>query len=156
MVLGTLGDSLLGNILFGKGVMKAGEGGKVTKKGRSTIRAGKEQLMPPHPLTNFETQRYYQNEPKLNGVYSRNHLLKIKDGSYDINLGEYANIGTHWVVIFVKSDKRTTSHDKTYYDSFGVDHIPKEIRKYICNNNIRTVIFRIRVYGSMLWRYFFY
>ena len=34
----------------------------------------------PHPLTNFEIQKYYQNEPKFNGVYSRNNLPKIKDG----------------------------------------------------------------------------
>ena len=36
--------------------------------------------MPPHSLTNFEIQKYYQNEPKFNGVYSRNNLSKIKDG----------------------------------------------------------------------------
>ena len=35
--------------------------------------------MPPHSLKNFEVQRYFQNEPKLNGVYSRNNLLQIKD-----------------------------------------------------------------------------
>ena len=38
--------------------------------------------MPPHPLTNFETQKYYQNKPKFNGVYSRNKLPKIKDWVY--------------------------------------------------------------------------
>ena len=42
--------------------------------------------MPPHSLTNFEIQKYYQNEPKLNGVYSRNNLPKIKDGMLVINL----------------------------------------------------------------------
>ena len=36
--------------------------------------------MPPHPLTHFEIQKYYENEPKFNGVYSRNNLFKIKDG----------------------------------------------------------------------------
>ena len=45
--------------------------------------------MPPHPLTNFEIQEYYQNEPKFNGVYSRNNLLKIKDGAYVTNLDAY-------------------------------------------------------------------
>ena len=44
--------------------------------------------MPPHLLTNFETQEYYQNEPKFNGVYSRNNLPKIKDGAYVMNLDE--------------------------------------------------------------------
>ena len=39
-------------------------------------------LMPPHPLTNFEIQRYYENEPRFNGVFSKNNLpLKIKDGA---------------------------------------------------------------------------
>ena len=45
--------------------------------------------MLPHPLTNFEIQKYYQNEPKFNCVYSRNHLSKINDGSYIINDDEY-------------------------------------------------------------------
>ena len=51
--------------------------------------------MPPHPLTNFEIQKYYQNEPKFNGVYFRNNLSKIKDGAYIINIDEYESIGTH-------------------------------------------------------------
>ena len=51
--------------------------------------------MPDHPLTNIEIQTYYQNEPKVNGVYSRNNLSKIKDGVYIINLDEYGSIGTH-------------------------------------------------------------
>ena len=55
-----------------------------------------------HPLTNFEIQKYYKNEPRFNGVYSRVNLLehsstKIKDGAYIINLDEYSDIGTHWV-----------------------------------------------------------
>ena len=50
--------------------------------------------MPPHPLTNFEIQKY-KNEPKFNSVYSRNNLSKIKDGVYIINLDEYKSVGTH-------------------------------------------------------------
>ena len=58
-------------------------------------------LMPPDPLANFEIQRYYQNEPKFNGVFSRNNLPKtIKDGAYVINLVEYADVGTHWIALF--------------------------------------------------------
>ena len=50
-------------------------------------------LMVPHPLTNFEIQKYYQNGPRFNCVYSRNNLLKkIKDGAYIINLDEYADV----------------------------------------------------------------
>ena len=56
----------------------------------------KDFLMLPHPLTNLEIQRYYQNEPRFNGVYSRNNLPKtIKDGAYVINLDEYTDVGTH-------------------------------------------------------------
>ena len=50
--------------------------------------------MPPHPLRNFETQKYYQNEPRFNGVYSRNNLPETKDGTYVINLDEYKSIRT--------------------------------------------------------------
>ena len=56
--------------------------------------------MPPHPLTNFEIQKYYQNEPRFNGVYSRDNLPKIKDGAYVINLDEYSDIGTHWIALY--------------------------------------------------------
>ena len=51
--------------------------------------------MPPHPLTNFEIQKYYQKEPKFTGVYSRNNLPKIKDGAYVVNLNKYKSIGDH-------------------------------------------------------------
>ena len=44
--------------------------------------------MLPHPITNFEIQKTYQNEPKFNGIYSRNILPKIKDGAFVINLDE--------------------------------------------------------------------
>ena len=57
----------------------------------------------PHPLTNFEIQKYYQNEPKFNGVYSRNILPKIKDGTYVINPDEFKSIGTHWIALNVNT-----------------------------------------------------
>ena len=97
--------------------------------------------MPPHPLTNFEIQKYYQNEPRFNGVYS-------KDGAYIINLDEYSDIGTHWVALYV------LNNDVTYFDSFGVEHIPKEIRKFISNKNMKTNIFRIQVYDSIMCGYY--
>ena len=56
-------------------------------------------LIPPHPLTNFELEMYYQNEPRFNGVFSRNNLpKKIKDGVYLINLDEYADVYKHWIL----------------------------------------------------------
>ena len=94
--------------------------------------------MPPHPLTNFEIQKYYQNEPRFNGVYSRDNLTKIKDGAYIINLDEYSDIGTHWVAFYVHND------DITYFDSFGIEHILKEIEAFINNKKIKTNIFRIK------------
>ena len=81
--------------------------------------------MPPHPLTNFEIQKYYQNEPKFNGVYSRDNLPKLKDGAYMINLDEYSDIGTHWFALWVDNNS------VTYFDSFGVEYIPKEIKAFI-------------------------
>ena len=55
--------------------------------------------MLPHPLTNFEIQKYYQNEPRFNGFYSRDNLTEIKDGAYVIKLNEYSDIRTHWVAL---------------------------------------------------------
>ena len=55
--------------------------------------------MPPHPLTNFEIQKYYQNQNRFNGIYSRDNIPEIKDGVYVINLDKYSDIGTHWIVI---------------------------------------------------------
>ena len=76
--------------------------------------------MTPHPLTNFEIQAFYQNEPRFNGLYSRDNLPdKIKDGAYVINLDEYSDIGTHWIALYV-NNKTVTS-----FASFGVEHIPK-------------------------------
>ena len=88
-----------------------------------------------HPSTNFEIKTYYQNEPRFYGVYSRNNLLecsstdKIKHGAYVVNLDEYSDIGTHWIVLYVNN--KTV----TYFDSFRVEHIPKEIKKCINNKN---------------------
>ena len=78
--------------------------------------------MPPHSLTNFEIQKYYENESRFNGVYSRHNLLKIKDEEYVINLDEYSDIGTHWVALYIKNN------NVTYFDSFRVEHILKEIK----------------------------
>ena len=54
-----------------------------------------------HPLRNFEIQKYYQNEPKFNGVYSINNLPKRKDGAYVLNHDEYKSIGAHWIALNV-------------------------------------------------------
>ena len=106
-------------------------------------------LIPPHPLTNFEIQKYYPNEPRFNGVFSRNNLpLKIKDGAYIINLHEYTDVGTHWIALFCNKN------EVVYFGSFGVEHVPKEIKKFINNKNIIAKIFRIQANDSVMCGYF--
>ena len=81
-------------------------------------------LMLPHPSTNFAIKRYYQNEPRFNGVFPRNNLPKtIQDGANVINLDEYADVGTHWIALFCNRN------EILYFDSFGVEHVSEEIKK---------------------------
>ena len=114
--------------------------------------------MPPHPLTNSEIQKYYQNEPRFNGVYSRDNLSKIKDGAYVITLDEYCDIETHWVALYINNNNNNDDDNNnrvTYLDSFGVEHIPKEIKEFIDSSfSITTNIFRIEGYDSIMCGYF--
>ena len=105
--------------------------------------------MTPHPLTNFEIEAYYQNEPRFNGVYSRDNLqVKVKDGAYSINLDGYSDIETHWIALFVNN--KTV----TYFDSFGIEHISQEIRVFIADKDIIASIYRIQSYDSIVCGYF--
>ena len=91
---------------------------------------------------------YYQNEPRFNGIYSRDNLPdKIKDGAYVINLEEYLGIRTHWIALY--ANNKTV----TYFDSFGVEHIPKEIKKFINGKNKIANIFRIQACDSIMSGY---
>ena len=109
----------------------------------------KKALIPPHPLTNFEIEEYYENEPNINGVYSRDNLPKtIKNGAYVINLDEYADVGTHWIGLYVKNN------EVIYFDGFGVELVPKEIKRFIGHKNIKTNIFRIQADNSIMCGYF--
>ena len=121
MLLGTLAASTLGNLLIGK-------------EQQEQVKA---QLEQPHPLINFEIL----NEPKFNGVYSRNSLSEIKDGAYIINLDEYESIETLWIALYVNAE------NVTYFDSFGVE-------KFIGNKNIITNIYRMQAYDSIIYGYF--
>ena len=106
--------------------------------------------MPPHPLTNFEIKKHYENESRFNGVYSRDNLPnKIKDGAYVINLDKYSDIGTHGIALYIKNND-----DITYFDRFGVEHIPKEMIKYIGRKNVIANISRIQTYDSIMCGYF--
>ena len=107
-------------------------------------------LMLPHPLTNFERQKYYQNEPSFNGVFSRNNLpKKIKDWAYVINLDEYADVGTHWIALFCNKN------EIAYFDSFGVEHVPEKIKEFVGNKNIKASIFRVQANDSVMCGYYF-
>ena len=106
-------------------------------------------LMLPHPLTNFEIQSYYQNEPRFYGVLSRNNLpKKIKDRAHIINLDEYADVGTHWIALFCNRN------EIAYFNSFGVEHVPEEIQEFVGNKNIKANIFRVQANDSVMCGYF--
>ena len=86
--------------------------------------------MPLDPLTNFETQKHYQNKPKFNDINSRINLPKITDGPEAINLNEYELIENYLIAFCV------CGNNVAFFDGFGVVHVPKEIKKIIGNKNI--------------------
>ena len=71
----------------------------------------------------------------------------MKDGAYIINLHEHYDTGTHWIALWMDNN------NATYFDTFEVQHIPKEIKEFI-NKNIITNIFRIQAYDSIMCAYF--
>ena len=111
-------------------------------------------MLPFHPLTYIEISEYYKNEPRFNGedlIVEIIYLKQLKKGAHVINLDEYENTGTHWVSLFVKPKYMTES---VYFDSFGVEHIPNDINKFIGNKKIKASIFRIQAYDSIICQYF--
>ena len=99
--------------------------------------------MPLHPLIHFEIQKFNQ----INDVYSINNLPKIRDGTYVINLDEFKSIETHGIALYVNSN------NTIYFDSFGVQHISKENKRFIGNKNI-TNIYRMQAYNWIISAYF--
>ena len=91
-------------------------------------------------LYNFEIEKYYQNKAKSNDVYSINNLSKIKDGAYVTNIDEYESIGTEYV----------NAENVVYFDSYGVERVPKGIKNVIGNKNIITNIYRIKAHDSIM------
>ena len=109
--------------------------------------------MSPHPSTILEIQRYYQNEPKFNGVCSGDILTnKIKNKTYVINLGEYAGIGIHWITLYANNNAIT------YFDSFRAEYIRKKVKGFIEGPLKRSMNlannFRIQTYDSVMYGYF--
>ena len=104
-------------------------------------------------MTNYEIQEYFKDEKRFNGVFSRNNLPNIKKEHISLIYTTVKNTGTHWVVNFVEKD------EVIYFDSFGVEYIPKEIMERIehgslGNKNIKTSIFRIQGSNSIMCGYF--
>ena len=99
--------------------------------------------MTPRPLTNFEIQAYYHNEPRFNGVYSRDNFP-----DNIVHLDKYHDSGSHWIALYVNN--KTV----TYFDSFGVELIPNEIKKFMNNKIIIANIKRVKNYDSIMCGYF--
>ena len=94
-------------------------------------------------------QKYYDNEPTFNDVFWRDYLPKeTKDGAYVINLDEHADSDTHWIVLFCNRNKIV------YFDSFSIEHVSEEIKKFIKTKNIKANIFRIQANNSVMCGYF--
>ena len=106
--------------------------------------------MPAHPLKNVEIKEYYKNELRFNGVCSRDNLPKTvkNETACTVNLDNYKNTGRHWIALYLKDN------EVIYFDSFGVEHIPKEIKRFIEHKNIKTNIFKIQADNSITCGYF--
>ena len=113
VLLDILTANLLESIIAGIGVFKSWWGNKQSRPGFS---------IQPNPSSNFEIQKYYENEPKLNDFHPRIILPKIKDGQYVLNLGEYNANGTHSRALYLNGN------NVTYFDSFGVQYILKKFK----------------------------
>ena len=95
------------------------------------------------------SRKYYQDEPRFNSVFSINNLHQtIKDRAYLINLNQYADLATHWIDLFCKRS------EIVYFDSFGVEYAPEEIKEFIGNKNIKANISRVQANSSILCGYF--
>ena len=85
----------------------------------------------------------------FNGVFSRNNLPRItEDGGYIINLDDKGRAGTHWVAVHINGDQAV------YFNSFGIEHLPEEILKFVRNKHLRVNIFRAQSIKSFLCGYY--
>ena len=90
-------------------------------------------------MTNFETMDYFKDVKGFNRVFSRNNLPKLKNGAYIINLHHAENTGTHWVVIYF------LKNEVIYFDSFGVEYIPKEIMEKIKIKTLKPISLEFKI-----------
>ena len=82
-----------------------------------------------YPLTNFEIQKYHQNELKFNGAYSSKYSPKIQNGVYVINIDKFKLIWTYWIAFYLNDNSESTSYDGIYFGSFRIEHIQKKKKK---------------------------
>ena len=72
---------------------------------------------------------------------------RIKDGAYVINL-QYADVGTHWAALICKRSK------VVYFDNFGDEHVPEQIKRFVANKNVKANFFPVQVNNSIICGYF--
>ena len=75
-------------------------------------------------------------------------MAKLKDGAYVTNHDDCKYVGTHWIALYVNSNT------VMYLDSFGVEHIPKEIKQFTFNKDITRNIYTIQAFDSIIIGYF--
>ena len=96
-------------------------------------------IIPPHPLTNSEIQKYQQNEPRFNGVYSRDNLPnKIKDVAYVINFDEYSDTGTHWIALY------PLNNNVTYFDSLQLNTFQKKLKNLLVIKTYKQIFLKYK------------
>ena len=105
-------------------------------------------LVPLHPLHNIKITNYFNYKPRFNGVFSRNNIPRIKDGTYVINLDDKKNKGTHWVLTFIDRKKAV------YFDSLGIEYIPQKVLNKIKDKSIIHNIYRIQHNNYVMWGFY--
>ena len=81
-------------------------------------------------------------------LFLRYNLLKIRVGANVKNLDVYKSVGTHQIALYVNGDH------VTYFNIFEVEHIPKEIKMFIGNKNVKTNIYRTKANDLIIYVYF--
>ena len=61
---------------------------------------------------------------------------------------QYADVGTHWIALFCNIS------EIVYFNIFGVEHVPEEIKEFIGNKNLIANIFRVQANNSVMRGYF--
>ena len=105
--------------------------------------------MPPHPLTNFDIQKYYENEPRFNGVYSRYNLPRRNKGWGIRNKPWWICRCGHTLDCFI-----CNRSEIVYFDNFDFEHVPEEIKEFAWNKNIIAHIFWVQANNSVMCGYF--